>query len=341
MCLNVVTVCGIGTVVFNANPLLRYDGYYILADYLEIPNLRAKADGVCTPLSSGCSAGEMSHSILGHRNTGKRGTASSRRLAWFIAGRWPLRSWLSCTASRSPLGWKRQRCRFWRVATGVVPVRFAIEAHRTSAGRGARNSVRLAIRRAVGIAFVRLVYVPVPWPAEASFELEPRGVKRVYVTVAGRLALVAVRPGQNVRRGEVLVRLENPALEGRLEQLETTRELFDAEVKIEALRNDPARAAVAGNRCSQRPKRLPTSRDKSRNSRSELPVMEKSLTASRPQAHVVRVAHRRPLGGNSPGAKESRLRHWASAITCWTSRQVVAMSPFWPSINPTGTDLCR
>ena len=31
------------TIVFNANPLLRYDGYYILADLVEIPNLRQKA----------------------------------------------------------------------------------------------------------------------------------------------------------------------------------------------------------------------------------------------------------------------------------------------------------
>ena len=29
--------------MFNGNPLLRYDGYYILSDMLEIPNLRQKA----------------------------------------------------------------------------------------------------------------------------------------------------------------------------------------------------------------------------------------------------------------------------------------------------------
>ncbi|MFM2112240.1 MAG: hypothetical protein RLZZ271_900 [Pseudomonadota bacterium] len=32
------------TVVFNANPLLRFDGYYVLADWLEIPNLSQKAN---------------------------------------------------------------------------------------------------------------------------------------------------------------------------------------------------------------------------------------------------------------------------------------------------------
>ena len=32
--------------MFNANPLLRYDGYYILADLMEIPNLRQKASTI-------------------------------------------------------------------------------------------------------------------------------------------------------------------------------------------------------------------------------------------------------------------------------------------------------
>jgi putative peptide zinc metalloprotease protein len=36
---NIMFVAGFSTLVFNANPLLRYDGYYILSDLLEIPNL--------------------------------------------------------------------------------------------------------------------------------------------------------------------------------------------------------------------------------------------------------------------------------------------------------------
>jgi putative peptide zinc metalloprotease protein len=40
---NAMLVASVSTVVFNANPLLRYDGYYILSDWLEIPNLRQKS----------------------------------------------------------------------------------------------------------------------------------------------------------------------------------------------------------------------------------------------------------------------------------------------------------
>ncbi len=39
---NVMLIAGVSTVLFNANPLLRFDGYYMLMDWLEIPNLRTR-----------------------------------------------------------------------------------------------------------------------------------------------------------------------------------------------------------------------------------------------------------------------------------------------------------
>ena len=40
---NVIAIAGISTILFNANPLLRFDGYHILVDAIEIPNLRQRA----------------------------------------------------------------------------------------------------------------------------------------------------------------------------------------------------------------------------------------------------------------------------------------------------------
>ena len=40
---NVMLAAGMTTLLFNANPLLRYDGYYILSDLIEIPNLARRA----------------------------------------------------------------------------------------------------------------------------------------------------------------------------------------------------------------------------------------------------------------------------------------------------------
>jgi len=41
---NAIVLASVTTVLFNANPLLRYDGYYILADWAEIPNLGTRAN---------------------------------------------------------------------------------------------------------------------------------------------------------------------------------------------------------------------------------------------------------------------------------------------------------
>jgi len=41
---NTMLIAGLSTVLFNANPLLRFDGYYMLMDFLEIPNLRTRAN---------------------------------------------------------------------------------------------------------------------------------------------------------------------------------------------------------------------------------------------------------------------------------------------------------
>ena len=46
----VMVLCSVSTVFFNANPLMRFDGYYMLADWLEIPNLRDRANRYITNL---------------------------------------------------------------------------------------------------------------------------------------------------------------------------------------------------------------------------------------------------------------------------------------------------
>lgn len=51
LCFNVMLIGGVSTVVFNGNPLLRFDGYYVLADWLGIPNLAQRANRYVTYLA--------------------------------------------------------------------------------------------------------------------------------------------------------------------------------------------------------------------------------------------------------------------------------------------------
>ena len=40
---NMFMACSVSTIFFNANPLMKFDGYYIVMDIMEIPNLRQRA----------------------------------------------------------------------------------------------------------------------------------------------------------------------------------------------------------------------------------------------------------------------------------------------------------
>lgn len=50
LCFNVMLVTWASTLLFNGNPLLRYDGYYVLCDWLEMPNLAQQASRYYTYL---------------------------------------------------------------------------------------------------------------------------------------------------------------------------------------------------------------------------------------------------------------------------------------------------
>ena len=41
---DIVVIGGVSTLLFNANPLLRFDGYYLLSELIEIPNLGTRSD---------------------------------------------------------------------------------------------------------------------------------------------------------------------------------------------------------------------------------------------------------------------------------------------------------
>lgn len=78
LALAVALIGGISTLVFNGNPLLRFDGYFVLSDALEIPNLASRARQYCLYL--------IKRSI-GVKNISKPITAPGEA-PWLIAYFW-------------------------------------------------------------------------------------------------------------------------------------------------------------------------------------------------------------------------------------------------------------
>jgi len=48
---NIILIAGVSTLIFNGNPLLRFDAYYILADLVEMPNLGTRGTKYVTYLA--------------------------------------------------------------------------------------------------------------------------------------------------------------------------------------------------------------------------------------------------------------------------------------------------
>jgi putative peptide zinc metalloprotease protein len=73
--LNVALIGGVSTLLFNGNPLLRFDGYYVLADLVEIPNLGTRANRHVQHL--------IKRHAFGLRDSTSPATARGER-AWFV-----------------------------------------------------------------------------------------------------------------------------------------------------------------------------------------------------------------------------------------------------------------
>ncbi|HKY31469.1 MAG TPA: hypothetical protein VJV23_02950 [Candidatus Polarisedimenticolia bacterium] len=72
---NTLLIGSVSTVLFNANPLLRFDGYYILSDLLEIPNLAQRGMAYLGYV--------VKRHVLGMRHLTEPHTAPGERF-WFV-----------------------------------------------------------------------------------------------------------------------------------------------------------------------------------------------------------------------------------------------------------------
>lgn len=83
LCLNIILIGGLSTILANGNPLLRFDGYYILADAIDIPNLTSRSRKYLAYLSHYYLFG-IEKSDSGVNNPNERSWLAGYGLASFI-----------------------------------------------------------------------------------------------------------------------------------------------------------------------------------------------------------------------------------------------------------------
>ncbi len=210
MCFFIATVSWIMTLAINLNPLMRFDGYYLLSDFWQIPNLQARAMALM---------------------------------------RWWLREKLFALGEPCPEDWppaRRSTVIAYAVAVAIYRfflfvgialmvyhatfkvlgiILFAVEIlwfivlpifTELKIWWGMREKIlaqKHARRRlGLGAAFVFVLLIPLPNRVDLPAVLEPISAQRVAVAAPARLVDMQVKAGQHVVPGQILFQLESPRL---------------------------------------------------------------------------------------------------------------------------------
>lgn len=247
-----MTLGGLSTLLFNGNPLMKFDGYFVACDALDLPNLAQR-------------------SAKANERMWQRVVAKVLRMPDDLPGvvetdpieRWLLRlyspvSWLyrlsisavmvSWASDKSSwiglaiLGWMiwslvLQPCRNWAESVLSAP---GFESVRTRAlwGGGAALSGVLLL--------LAVVPVPASIVADGVVWLPPDA--QIRATTDAEVEAVLVRSGQRVQAGQALIRLRDPALLTErtvvLAQIEGGRAELNAAFGVEPLKVSNAQQAL-------------------------------------------------------------------------------------------------
>ena len=224
LCLDVMFVSSVSTVLFNANPLMRYDGSYILSDLLEIPNLRQKATTIlgriATRLCLGIEQPEDPFLPTRHRGLFAIYALSSSAYGWMVSASIFLFVWSVFKPYRlEVLGQVLAAGALWGLV--VRPVQQMVSFLRVPGRREemkTRNIILTGVAACLLAAAIGLI--PLPQRVWCAAELRPLGEETVYVSVPGRLESLAVKAGEVVASGAELARLSSIELDLEIADLE-------------------------------------------------------------------------------------------------------------------------
>lgn len=226
---NVVVTAGLSTILFNANPLMRFDGYFILADAVDIANLYSEGSRSlrrCIGRLVGEKAGRdglgEEFTIVGWRR-GFVLVYGGAALLWRILVMTSLL--IAASAMFAGAGWVLV------LAVLVCWLSPPVQKHVRAWFSQWRDRPVAAYRRAAisigfaGLFLLAVFVVPIRTRILAPGVVQYRSEATVRARASGFLSKIHVSDGQPVRAGDVLATLENRELTTRLsEQLLTLRQ---------------------------------------------------------------------------------------------------------------------
>ena len=230
---NMIFIAGVSSVLFNGNPLLRYDAYYMLGDLLEIPNLGPRGirylgylaqrylfalRDLEPPLST---SGERSWFFIYSISSFIYRIAIYASIVLFIASKF-------FVAGVVMAGWAMVSMIILPAGKGV---RFLL-----SSPRLVRKLARAILVTTVVLAFLGAVisFLPVPLSTRAEGVIWVPEQCFVRAGTEGFIDRLIARSGSKVRKGDPLIECSDPLLPPQIQVLESQlhelKALYDTQV---------------------------------------------------------------------------------------------------------------
>jgi len=319
--LNVMIVSSLNTILVNGNPLLKYDGYYVLSDWLGIPNLAGESKAAAMAVFDRVVLG-LPGTLLRRRSSGFQCAMATygavsigyrvlmiTTLLWFMYG--TLKSWhLEALISVLLIS----------VAAGLVLA--AIRGIRERAV-AVRVEPERRLRAVTGLSvfvclMIMALFVPFPYSVEAPFTLTPGVSLPIYALEDGTIE-PQVAAGAKVRAGDVVAVFKNDALDSAV--AEAQGNFMEAKARASALstqrsvNSEAARALPAAEKALwSREARL-----------TKLTQKEQNLTVVSPIPGRIFPARNKPR----PGAHSQEAMGWfgqpldQKIRSVWMTRQTL------------------
>ena len=223
---NVMLIAGVSTVLFNANPLLRFDGYYMLSDWVDIPNLRQRAQQFLSAAFQRRIFGVPIPSTevpLRERFWLISFAIASYIYRWFI-------TFAIAIFIASEYFFFGVLLALWAAISALVIPLVGMIAYVGWSSRLRRQRLRAVATTGLITALLGLLIFTVPVSSWTTAQGVIVATEQTHVRghADGFVTKVLVEPGSMVRAGDALVETDDPALRARVALLEAQREELES-----------------------------------------------------------------------------------------------------------------
>jgi putative peptide zinc metalloprotease protein len=237
MSLSLMVVCSVSTIVFNANPLMRYDGYYVLADLLEIPNLRDRSNRFLQRLAMeyclGIEVQPEQYMALWRRVMFVLYAVISYIYRWVIT--FSILYFMSMFLKPYKLGVVSGMLAFAAGASMVGWPLWRLGKNWHKRGRLPDMKRERVILTTMGVIAIVLFIFLVPLPVSrvrqvGLVQLQTDHTQKVFVSLPGILEEIKVRDGELVQKGQVIAVLRSLEMENQQTETRTQRDIYQTQV---------------------------------------------------------------------------------------------------------------